>query len=59
MIIETKIIRPNIDRKLIERQRIATVLDSAAAVPFSVLQAPAGFGKTTAAVQWTVERGHR
>ncbi len=43
---------PTVRREAIARERLARTLDAAAERPLTVVCAPAGFGKTTAVVQW-------
>jgi LuxR family maltose regulon positive regulatory protein len=56
MVAETKLSRPGLSRYLIETPVRLQALDGSADVPFSLLSAPAGFGKTTLVSQWLEHR---
>ena len=56
MVAETKLSRPRLSRHLIEEQSRLALLDGAMDVPFTLLSAPAGFGKTTLVTQWLEDR---
>jgi LuxR family transcriptional regulator, maltose regulon positive regulatory protein len=43
---------PALPRGVVERQRLSGILDFACIRPVTVLEAPAGFGKTTALLNW-------
>lgn len=56
MVAETKLSRPRLPRQLVEEQSRLQLLDGALEVPFTLLSAPAGFGKTTLVSQWLEAR---
>lgn len=51
-IIQTKLNRPVVDSHWLVRPRLISVLDEARDRRLSLISAPAGYGKTTLAVQW-------
>lgn len=56
MVAETKLSRPRLPLRLIEEETRLQLLDRSAEVPFTLLSAPAGFGKTTLVTQWLEDR---
>jgi len=56
MVAETKLSRPRLPHRLIEDETRLGLLDCAGDVPFTLLSAPAGFGKTTLVTQWLEDR---
>ncbi|MDI9243654.1 LuxR C-terminal-related transcriptional regulator [Marinobacter sp. CHS3-4] len=52
MVAATKLTRPRLPSRLIEEESRLQLLDRSAAVPFTLVSAPAGFGKTTLVTQW-------
>ena len=50
--IQTKLNRPGIDPNWVARPRLISWLDEASGRPVTLISAPAGYGKTTLAVQW-------
>lgn len=56
MVAETKLSRPRLPHRLIEEETRLQLLDRSADVPFTLLSAPAGFGKTTLVTQWLEDR---
>lgn len=53
----TRLLTPELRRDSIARERILSALAAAAAHPLTVISAPAGYGKTTALVQWLEQSG--
>lgn len=51
-ILQTKLHRPRVNRDIVFRSRIVNQLESNAYKPFSLISAPAGFGKSVAVSQW-------
>src|SRR5438552_3880731 len=49
---------PQVQRRIIKRPRLTKLLDGAEA-RIILLVAPAGYGKTTLAREWTTQRGRR
>lgn len=52
LVVEAKLQVPRAHRQPIARSRLLRLLEAAGARPLTVVCAPAGFGKTTALVQW-------
>jgi len=52
MVAETKLTRPRLPRRLVEADTRLERLDGAEEVPFTLVSAPAGFGKTTLVSHW-------
>jgi LuxR family maltose regulon positive regulatory protein len=55
--IATKLLAPEPRPESIPRQRVLSALQAAAQRPLTVICAPAGYGKTTAVVQWVQQSG--
>ena len=51
-IVLTKINRPEVDSRWIERPRLQAALDKGRNKKLTLISAPAGYGKSTLAVQW-------
>lgn len=56
MVAETKLSRPGLSSRLLSEMSRLQLLDGAEDVPFTLISAPAGFGKTTLVSQWLEER---
>lgn len=54
-ILATKLMLPRLRQGLVTRTRLARLLDAAAVQPFTLVSAPAGFGKTTVVAAWAQE----
>nr|MCU0363936.1 hypothetical protein [Bacteroidales bacterium] len=54
-LLQTKLHRPRLTRKLVHRPRLLEKLDQITSRPLTVVCAPAGFGKTTLVSEW-IER---
>lgn len=52
----SKLSPPGLHASLLDRSRLLALLDAGCEVPFTLLSAPAGFGKTTLASQWLAAR---
>ncbi len=51
-LIQTKLHRPRVANDLVTRTRLLVYLDTHRARPFTLISAPAGYGKTTLLAQW-------
>ena len=51
-LIQTKLHRPRVNSELIERPRLLAYLNERPERPFTLISAPAGYGKTTLLAQW-------
>ncbi|EFH85094.1 ATP-dependent transcriptional regulator, MalT-like, LuxR family [Ktedonobacter racemifer DSM 44963] len=56
LLLTTRLFPPRLPAGLVERSRLLTRLDAALVHKLAVVQAPAGFGKTTAVSRWIAER---
>src|SRR5260221_4765409 len=54
--LETKLHPPRLPASLIERSRLLALLDAGQRQKLTIVQAPAGFGKTTLVTQWIAHR---
>jgi LuxR family maltose regulon positive regulatory protein len=52
LLIRSKLERPPLPGRLVERPRLAERLDTKTGARVTLISAPAGYGKTTAALQW-------
>jgi ATP/maltotriose-dependent transcriptional regulator MalT len=55
-LLETKLQPPRLSAMLVERSRLLTLLDIGRTQKLTLVQAPAGFGKTTLVTQWLAHR---
>lgn len=55
LLIETKFNRPQLEHNPVQRQRLLEKLDKSQHHKLTLITAPAGFGKTTLAAQWTAQ----
>lgn len=55
LVLETKLFPPLLPSRLVHRQRLIDKLNASQDVRFTLVSAPAGFGKTTAVIQWLHE----
>jgi LuxR family maltose regulon positive regulatory protein len=51
-----KLICPSINRKLLKRERLLSLLDQSQSIPLTCVYSPAGFGKSTLVVNWLLDR---
>lgn len=58
-ILRTKLFAPTPAKGVLGRERLMQSLDRGLDVPFVLVAAPAGFGKTTAVARWIASRGLR
>jgi len=56
-LIQAKLERPRLSDRLVSRPRLIEQLDTGSAARVTLLSAPAGYGKTTTALQWLERRG--
>jgi LuxR family maltose regulon positive regulatory protein len=56
LLLETKLQPPRLPAQLVERSELLALLDHAPNYKLTLLQAPAGFGKTTLVTQWLAHR---
>jgi len=54
-LIQTKLHRPRVAGELIERPRLLAYLNECSNRPFTLISAPAGYGKTTLLTQWLAQ----
>lgn len=55
-LLQSKLAIPGLRRNAVARPRLLAALDQVLETPLTVVQAPAGFGKTTALVEWITAR---
>ena len=56
LVIEPKLMPPRIQPGMLRRARLLEMLDSDGGAPFTVINAPVGYGKTTLLRSWCIER---
>lgn len=55
-LLKTKIRKPKINSHIVKRQRLSVQLDKALSYKVAIVSAPAGFGKSTAVLDWLESR---